>query len=277
MSEIVKSIILGVVQGLSEFLPISSSGHLVLFQEFLNFQQSGLAFEIFVHFGTLLAVLVAFRTDIVQMIKYLPGVPSFIMNGFKIREPEDEHRAMSTYIVISMFPAAIVGLFFKDQVSLLFNSLVLVLFALFATGIILWSSKYAEESETHPFLNLWQAILIGCAQAFAIIPGISRSGSTIVTGLWLGVQRDTIAKFSFLMSVPVILGATVMQVRELMDAPPAADEMTNLIVATLAAAVSGYAAIIWMLEVIRRQRLEWFGVYCLAVSILGGVYVFLGS
>lgn len=267
MSETLKAVILGIVQGLSEFLPISSSGHLVLFSEILDFNGSGLAFEVFVHFGTLLAVLVVFRKDIIQMLRYLPGVFGLLKNGMVMRSKEDEYRAMSLYVIIGTIPVVLIGLSLKDAVAQLFDSPVLVLISLFITGIVMWSSRYPIENRH--FMGTTQAILIGFAQAFAIIPGISRSGSTIVTALWLGVNRETAARFSFLLSIPVILGATILQFKDLLDSPPSSDEINNLVIGTVAAAISGYFAIIWLLELIRKQKLEWFGVYCAAVSIIG--------
>lgn len=271
MSETLKAIILGIVQGLSEFLPISSSGHLVLAEEMLKFHPPGMAFEVFVHFGTLFAVVIVFWKDVWGMIRWLPGVPGFIMNGLRIREENDRYRAMSFYIVVATIPAAIVGLFFKDNIEHLFNSPQFVLGALLVTALIMWSSRYTIESSR--FFNLPFAVLIGIAQAFAIIPGISRSGSTIVAALWLGVKRETAAKFSFLLSIPVILGASILEFKHLYEAPPPADQILNLVLATIAAAVSGYFAIILLLEIIRKQKLEWFGVYCAIVGVIGLLYL----
>ncbi len=223
MSETLKAIILGIIQGLSEFLPISSSGHLVLFSEILDFNDSGLAFEVFVHFGTLLAVLVVFRKDVWNMIRWLPGVPGFIKNGMIVRTKEDEYKAMSFFVVIGTIPVIILGLSLKDAIAELFNSPVWVLISLFITGIIMWSSRYPIENRH--FMGIGQALLIGFAQAFAIIPGISRSGSTIVTALWLGVNRETAARFSFLLSIPVILGATILQLKDLIETPPSPDKI----------------------------------------------------
>lgn len=275
LSETVKAIILGIVQGLSEFLPISSSGHLVLFSNILDFQESGLAFDVFVHFGTLIAVVIVFRNDVWEMLRWLPGVPQFVMNGMRIEREEDQYKAMSFFIVVGTIPAAVLGLLFEDSIEQLFASPILVLFALFMTAMIMFSSRYTEENK--PFMSLFHAIIIGIAQAFAIIPGISRSGSTIVTSLWLGIRREVAAKFSFLLSVPIILGATILKFKDLMEAPPSSGEMINLVAGTVAAAVSGYLAIIWMLEIIKRQKLEWFGLYCAIVSIGGMVYFYFNG
>lgn len=265
--EILKSIILGIVQGLSEFLPISSSGHLVLFEEILNFNQGGIAFEVFVHFGTLIAVLIAFRRDIWKMIILLPGLPKFVFNGIRINNSEDEYKALTFFIIVGSIPAAVIGILFENQIESLFNNPILVLIALFVTGIIVWSSKFPKERKA--FMNSFQSFLIGIAQAFAIIPGISRSGSTILTALWLGINRETAARFSFLLSVPVIFGASLIKFKDLLEVPPPTDQILNLIFGTVAALISGYIAIIWLLDVIRKQKLEWFGIYCMVVSIVG--------
>lgn len=273
MSESLKAIILGIIQGLSEFLPISSSGHLVLGQKILGFKEAGLAFEVFVHFGTLLAVLVVFRRDVWQMIRWLPGVPGFIGRGMRIESDEDEYRAMSFFIIVGTIPAAVLGLLFESAVEQLFDSAMLVLVALLMTAVIMWSSRYTRESDDLRFMLLWQALLIGFAQAFAIIPGISRSGSTIVMALWLGIGRQTAARFSFLLSIPVILGASILKLKDLVETPPPADQLLQIGLGTLAAAVSGYLAIVWMLNIIRRQKLEWFGVYCAVVAVFGMLWI----
>jgi undecaprenyl-diphosphatase len=272
LSETVKAIILGIIQGLSEFLPISSSGHLVLFGVILDFKEHGIAFEIFVHFGTLVAVLIVFRKDIWEMIRRLPAVPEFIKNGMKIQSKEDEYKAMSFFIIIGSIPVAFFGILFKEQITGLFESTILVLIALFVTALIMWSSRYTKEKQGS--MNWFHALLIGFAQTFAVIPGISRSGSTIVTGLWLGINRETAARFSFLLSIPVILGASILKFNELLADPPSANDLLNLILGTVAAAISGYFAIIWLLDIIRKQKLEWFGLYCAIVSLLG-ILIFL--
>ncbi len=263
--DLIKAIILGIIQGLSEFLPISSSGHLVLAEELLHFKEGGLAFEVFVHFGTLLAVVWVFRKDIAKMILSLPAV--FQLPGGNVEGERREYALLDIYIIIASVPAAVVGLLFEDAIEGLFERAELVLFMLFVTGVIMWSSRYTREKREE--IGGWRSLLIGVAQAFAIIPGVSRSGSTIVTGLWLGIRRDLAARFSFILSVPVIFGATLIKFKDLLEVPPTSSHLHDLIAATLAAAIAGYFAIIWLLDVIRKQKLEWFGVYCFAVSIIG--------
>ena len=265
--EWIKAIALGVIQGLSEFLPISSSGHLVIFSELFQFADKGLAFDVFVHFGTLLAVVLVFYRDIWMMIRTLPGLPAFVWRGMSVENAAQQYQAMTLFILIGSVPAAVIGLLFEKQIERIFHNHYLALGMLLLTAIILWSSRYTRERQT--FLNGKQAFLIGLAQAFAIIPGVSRSGSTIVTGLWLGMDRNLAARFSFLLSVPVIFGATILKLTDLMDAPPPSSQIINLAAGTMAAALSGYLAIIWLLDVIRKKKLEWFALYCAAVSVLG--------
>ncbi|MEZ4762916.1 MAG: undecaprenyl-diphosphate phosphatase [Calditrichia bacterium] len=267
MPETVKSTILESFR-IIRVLPISSSGHLVLFG-LLDHQQAGIAFEIFVHFGTL-APYSPCITRYFRNAALFARYPQISDECRRISNEEDRYCALTFYIIATI-PAVIVGLFFKDTIESLPGQHNAVLGALSFTGAVMWSSRYTQEDSK--FFNLATAILIGCAQAFAIIPGISRSGSTIVMALWLGVKRETAARFSFLLSIPVILGATILQVKDFMEAPPPSDQMMNIAFATIAAAISGYFAIILLLDIIRKQKLEWFGVYCVTVALIGIVYV----
>ncbi|GAB4372799.1 MAG: undecaprenyl-diphosphate phosphatase [Calditrichia bacterium] len=268
---VLKAILLGIIQGLSEFLPISSSGHLVLAEEILNFKEGGLAFEVFVHFGTLLAVVWIFREDIWKMIKAIPHLFRFSIQHLTVEQRE--YILFNRFIILGSIPAAVIGILFESEIENLFNSHELVLVMLFITGLIMISSRYTREKR--PEINGLHAFLIGVAQAFAIIPGISRSGSTIVTGLWLGIRRDRVARFSFILSTPVIFGATLLKLKDLLHEPPPGHEIINLILATLAATISGYLAIIWLLDVIKKQKLEWFGFYCIAISLIGAIFVMM--
>ncbi len=271
--DIWKAVILGVIQGLAEFLPISSSGHLVLAEKILNFTMGGLAFEVFLHFGTLLAVVWVFRKDLWKMVLALPDIFRVFRKNPGISEEQKSYALLIWYLFLGSIPAAFIGLLFESQVEQLFESALLVLFMLFVTGLIMWSSRYTRESGTQ--LTVGRSLLIGTAQALAIIPGISRSGSTIVSGLWMGIPRDLVARYSFLLSVPVIFGATVIKFKDLLHNPLPHSQLLGIALGTAASAVSGYFAIIWLLDLIRRQKLEWFGVYCMAISILGLTLIYL--
>jgi undecaprenyl-diphosphatase len=263
--DLIKAVVLGILQGFTEFFPISSSGHLVIAEHLLSFNRGGLAFEVFVHFGTLLAVVWIFRKEISQMIAAIPVV-------FKLSSPEPDpekksYALLDLYIVIASIPAALIGIAFEDQIALIFEDHAFAFGMLFITGLIVWSSRYAPEKGRA--ISASSSFLIGCAQAIAILPGISRSGSTIVTALWLGIPREQAAKFSFLLSVPVIFGATVLKARDIFVNPLPQSDLGYLMLASLAAMISGYFAIRWLLEIIRRKKMEWFGFYCMVVSLAG--------
>jgi len=264
--EILKVIILGIVQGLTEFLPVSSSGHLVLAAEFLNFHEEGVAFEVFVHLGTLLSVLIAFREDIIHMVH----APFQMLFSKKDKIEAKKYLMWDIYIVIGTIPAVVIGLLFKSQIEDAFSSIFLVIIMLSITGVILLLSKY--EPQKNEDISPLKSILIGMAQAFAILPGISRSGSTIVTGLFLGLDRETSAKFSFLLAIPAILGASVIKVFDLLSAGGSQIPVSYLIIGSLAAFVSGYMAIFWMLKIVKRGKLEWFAFYCFFVVIISSVW-----
>jgi len=260
--ELVKAVVLGIIQGLTEFLPISSSGHLVIGSELLNFQEQGLAFDVFLHLGTLTSVLLVFRKEIWDMV----------MAPFRyLRGQRDESVLQSLkwdlYIIIATIPAVIVGLMLKDSIELLFSSLFLVFVMLSVTGGVMIGTRYLKSGDNP--ISPVRAILIGCAQAMAIMPGLSRSGSTIFVGMALGIDRQVVARFSFIMSIPAILGAVVLQIGDLAADPPSGDSILYILAGTIAAAVSGYFAIVLLLDIVKKNRLQYFGYYCLLLSLSG--------
>ena len=266
--DILNAFILGLVQGLSEFLPISSSGHLVLAANILNFQKEGIAFEVFVHFGTLLSVFVAFRQELKQMI-----IAPFAIWIKKKNNPElKEYLNWDLYVIIGTIPAVVIGLFFKDQIESLFSSVLLVLIMLSVTGTIMIISRFLPINDKP--LKTSNSFIIGIAQAFAILPGISRSGSTIVTALAFGINREKAARFSFILSIPAVLGATILKTNDLIATPPAQSEIIQLVIGAVAAFVSGYLAILWLIDLVKKGKLEWFGYYCYLVSIIGFIWYF---
>lgn len=257
-----KAIILGILQGLTEFLPVSSSGHLVIASELLNFREQGVVFDVFLHLGTLLAVIFVFRVDIWAMIR----APFQILRGN--RQPAVLHYGRwDLYVIIATLPAVVVGLFFKDAIELLFASTLVAYFMLLITGSLMIATRYLPERD-EPVTGL-RSLVVGCAQACAILPGLSRSGSTIFAGMAMGIAREKIARFSFIMSIPAILGAAVLQSGALIDNPPTGDAVINLAVGSFMSAVSGYLAIKLLLDIIRRNRLQWFGYYCLLLAAAG--------
>jgi undecaprenyl-diphosphatase len=249
---VLQAFVLGVVQGLTEFLPVSSSGHLVLFQRIFGLREGVLAFDIAVHVATLLAVTVVFWRD-------LRGI---------FRKPFGK---MTWLLVLGTIPAAAAGLLFKDFFERLFETGKTLGFEFIATGLVLWFAETVKSKrKTLPETTAADALVIGAAQAVAILPAVSRSGLTIVGALWRGLDREFAAKFSFLLSIPVILGAAALDVPDALEAFKSGGTFgvgpVPLAVGTLAALVFGALSIGWTLRVLKRGSLRGFAVY---VSVLG--------
>ena len=261
-----QAILLGLVQGLTEFLPVSSSGHLAIGKAVLGVEPAGdLIFEVTVHAATVLATIVVFRK---QIWKLLCGLFKFKYND------ETDYIAK---ICLSMIPVLIVGVFFKDKVEAAFNSLLVVGIALLVTAVLLtlsdWlASKAAEVKEYRNGISFWQAFVVGIGQALAVIPGLSRSGTTISTGLLCGVKRQNMAQFSFLMVLVPILGEMFLDVVGGGFAGSSTG-VIPLVLGFLAAFVSGLFACKVMIALVRKAKLKWFGLYCAIVGIL--VLIFL--
>ncbi len=260
--ELVKAIILGIIQGLTEFLPVSSSGHLVIGSRMLNFQEQGVVFDVAVHLGTLLSVCIVFRAEILAMCK----APFQLLHG---NQDKQVHTFFlwDVYVVLATLPAVVIGLFFKDRIELLFSSTLVVYVMLILTGTLMVSARFLPQ-RNEP-VNWYRSIIVGCAQALAILPGLSRSGSTIFVGMAVGIAREEIARFSFIMSIPAILGAAVLQYSDLVQNPPPSDLVVSLVAGATAAAIAGYLAIKLLLDVIRKNRLQWFGYYCILLAAVG--------
>ena len=265
---LLKAILLGIIQGLTEFLPVSSSGHLVVFANILNFQESGIAFEVFVHFGTLISVLVAFRKELGAMIL----APYEVWVKKSENEEIKEFLMWDFYIIVATIPAVIVGLFFKDQIEQAFQSILLVFVMLLITGLLMFLTQYLKFRNVK--FNFKNTFIIGIAQSFAILPGISRSGSTIFTGMAQGMDREKVAKFSFIMSVPAILGAVVLKLNDMINNPPLSSEITGIALGTLFSAITGYLAIVLLMNVVKKGKLQWFGYYCFALGLIGLIWYF---
>lgn len=265
--EYLKIIILAIIQGLTEFLPVSSSGHLALAKYLLGIESPGVTLEVFLHFGTFLSVLVIFWKDIAKIIIAIFG------NFWKVWKyptvmKKNEDFAMGVYIVLSMIPAGIIGLLFEEQIAGLFDNILIVGIALLVTGTMLFLTQWAQNEKRS--LKGWRAILMGIAQAIAIIPGISRSGSTVSTGMFLGMPREKVAKFSFLMALPLIFGATIMKAKDAFAAEGFI--WSGIIIGTVTAFLFGYFAVKWLLRAITKGRLYIFGFYCLALGFLAIIF-----
>lgn len=270
---IFQGIIIGIVQGLTEFLPVSSSAHLIFIQKLLGVESS-LAFDTFLHLGSLLAVLIYFRADIYKMIRaWLLSVGDILQHRFKEGFYSDPYKRLSWYVILATIPVGIVGVFFESQVDALFaGALYVPGFFLFVTGTILYLSQRMASGQIDMSRMGWfQSLFMGLGQACAIMPGLSRSGTTIAAGLVMGLDKEFAAKFSFILSIPAIFGAFIVQLKDIglsMSGDGAA-----IILGFVAAFISGYFAIKWLIDLIQNKSLDIFSCYCWIV----GIIVFMGS
>ncbi len=272
--DIIQAIIIGIVQGLTEFLPVSSSAHLVFVPEIMNIQSS-LAFDTLLHIGTLVAVFTYFWNDIIHMIKsFFSSLADIPKGQFKKKFQEDQYKKLAWLVIIGTIPAGLAGILFKSTFESLFSSILAVGIFLIITGFLLWGSERVnqrirpEDRKPLEKLTIKNSLFIGIAQAFAIAPGISRSGATISTGLFLGFERELAARYSFLLSIPAILGAALVQAKDITGLEMSAGA---LIAGFLAAAISGYLAIKFMLKLIKERNLLIFAYYCWIVGIIAVV------
>lgn len=270
-----QALLLGLLQGLTEYLPVSSSGHLAIGAYLFGVDgEESMAFTIVVHVATVLSTLVILWREIVWILRgvwcQLTGKVSAQSAGSYSCSSLNAETRYAINILISMIPVGIVGLFFKDQVEEIFGSgLTIVGIMLLVTAALLVFSYYARPRQRESISPL-HAFLIGIGQALAVMPGLSRSGTTIATGLLLGNKKESMAQFSFLMVIPPILGEALLDVLKLMKGDEAFGdiEFLPLAVGFLAAFVSGCAACRWMISIVRKGKLLYFGIYCALVALL---------
>ena len=256
----IEALVLGIIQGLTEYLPVSSSGHLAIGANLFGLSgEENLTFTVMVHVATVLATIVVLWKEIVWLFTDL----------FKWKWNEGTRYIVN--ILVSMIPIAIVGFFFKDEVEEFFGSGLLVVgICLLVTATLLAFSHFAKPRQREN-ISPWHAFVIGIAQAVAVLPGLSRSGSTIATGLLLGNKKEKLAQFSFLMVIPPILGEALLDTKDMMEMgienAMAGLPVTSLIVGFLAAFIFGCIACRWMINIVKRGKLIWFAVYCAIVGI----------
>jgi undecaprenyl-diphosphatase len=262
---LLEAIVLGVVQGLTEFLPISSSGHLVIGEFLLKVRFDDISFEVFLHLGTFFSVVVVFRRNIWSMAKAVwLKVRSVFTGESATAGSEDLH--MVWMITIGSLPAGVAGLLFRSYVETCFSSVLLVSVMLLFTGTTLFLTRFFKGERVRLRRN--DALLVGLAQALAMLPGVSRSGLTISTAIFARVERSEAAEFSFLLSLPAVLGASLVELKEVSGhANPGGDLAVYLVGAATAFGV-GYLAIKFLLNVIRKGKFQYFAYYCFAVGLL---------
>ena len=251
-----EALALGLVQGLTEFLPVSSSGHLEIAKHLFGVDpESSFTMTVVLHGATVLSTLVVFWQEILQLFK---GFFKFKMN---------EETKYIFKIIISMIPVGIVGVFFKDKIEEFFNgNMVFIGSMLLVTAILLASAHFIKKRDRQ--IGYLDAFIIGIAQAFATIPGISRSGATICTGLLIGNDKDSLAKFSFLMVLIPIIGANLLELVSGEMGAGGATPISSLIIGFIAAFISGYMACRWMIALVKKSKLIWFALYCCIIGIV---------
>ena len=272
----IQALILGIIQGLTEYLPVSSSGHLAIGQALFGLEdgESNLAFTVLLHVATVLSTLVILWKEIVWIFKDL-----FARQSWRKYNNLNDGTKYAINIVISMIPVALVGFLLKDKVEEVFGSgLLIVGIMLLVTAALLAFSYFAKPRQKEHISPL-HAFVIGIAQACAVMPGLSRSGSTIATGLLLGNKKEKLAQFSFLMVIPPILGEALLDVKDIFEVgfSQAMSGITPLaaLVGFLAAFVFGCIACKWMIDIVKKGKLVWFAVYCAIVGILAIVLPFV--
>jgi len=263
---LLQALILGLVQGATEFIPVSSSAHLVLVPYIFNWQldpQVAFAYDVLVHWGTLAAVIWYFRKD---LWRYLKSALQGILSGKLV---ENTDAKLAWLLVAGTIPAALIGYLFSDFFEAMFSRPLPAALFLFVTAVILtWSEKQSKNLRSLTNLNFGDALFIGIAQAIAIFPGISRSGATISAGLFRGIDKVSAARFSFLLSVPIILGAGLLPLKELLEMNTFQKNLPVLATGFVTALVSGYLCIDFLLKYLQKRRLYLFAAYCVLFALL---------
>ncbi|QIA26990.1 undecaprenyl-diphosphate phosphatase [Thermaerobacter sp. PB12/4term] len=267
------AVLLGVVQGLTEFLPVSSSGHLAVAEDLLGLQLPGLAFEVVVHLGTLAAVLVVYGADLWAALAGFLRTGGGLAGGRRPGSAQwwqglDPGTRLGWLVIAGTIPAAVAGLAFEGLIEAAFESPVVVAaFWIFTGALLWWAGRRPPGGRPLARATLADAVVVGLFQALALFPGVSRSGSTLVGGLVRGLEREEAARLSFLLSVPAILGAAILQLPDLVATGGGAG-WAPLLAGAVAAGVTGYMAIRWLLRWLIAGRLPWFAYYLWAVAIL---------
>ena len=279
---LLKAILLGLIQGLTEFLPVSSSGHLSIFQNFFGMEEVSISFDIFLHVGTLIAVFAVYYKDIIRLIADGIGIIvdsiSNVITYIKCKKNQEvaqyrkvingPYRKFALLVIVSTIPTGIIGLIGKKLIEGASNTLIVPGICLLVTAVLLFISDNIEDGKKTPKKTTYvNATFIGVCQGIATLPGLSRSGTTITAGLLCGLKREFAVKYSFIMSIPAILGAAAT------DIPDMAKDMRSgdaaaFIIGALVAAIVGYVCIKTMLVVVKKKKFKYFSYYCLALGVI---------
>ena len=266
---VIQSFILGLIQGISEFLPISSSGHLSIVGQLMGFDPEAdnlLSFNILLHVATLAAVFIVYRKDIWEMVKAFFGMVKDLFTGKGLRLKEFMYRRLIVMLIVATIPATIAAFFLGDIIEN--PALWQIGIFLIITAILLFLSEKLSGGNTGiEKMSNKRALGVGCFQALGTLPGISRSGSTIVGGLFCGLNKATAVRFSFLMSIPAILGALVLDIKDMITMQSQSLPVLPVVIGMITAAVSGYFAIKFLLKLVEKSKLSYFSIYCVAAGI----------
>ncbi len=256
------ALLLGTIQGITEFLPISSSGHLAIAERLLGVHEGGLGLVILVHAGTLLAVAIVFRTQLTELVRGALEIPRNLGRAPSAWPPAARSAAL---VVVATIPGVLAGYFLEDAIEASFDRIDQVGWQFVATGLLLLATRWVRPGTRD--VSWTDALVIGVAQAVSILPAISRSGATIAAALFLGVARAKAGEFSFVISVPIILGAVLLELPKITGGA-FAGEVIALAVAFLSSFVAGWISLVWLMGVIRAGRFHVFAPYCFVIGIL---------
>lgn len=264
---LLKYFILGTVQGVTEPLPISSSGHMVILRHLFAIEIKGLSFEILVNTASLCAVLLIYRKDIIRLLKN--GTRYFFMKDNKTKKDG----SYVIYLILATIPTAIIGLLFEDFISEALSSIKTVGITLLITAYALWVIRNLKGSKDDSQLTVKDAIIVGLAQSVALVPGISRSGATIVAAMLLGMKKETALRFSFLLYIPVSLGITLLSIGDIVNDPQFDSLVIPYIIAFIASFIASFFALKWFISIMKRGKLIYFSVYCLVIGTLITIFL----
>lgn len=289
---LINSIILGIIQGLAEFLPVSSSGHLAILQEVLNVESAGMVFDVMLHIGTLVAIFICYWKDIKKLfVEGILIIRDFIVNLIRLikntgkKESEKTeyvnmvatpYRKFVMLVIVSSIPTAIIGVLLKDIVESVSSSMLVVGICLMVTAVLLVIADNCNIGNKRPRnITYKEAGIIGIVQGFATLPGISRSGSTITACLLCGFDKSFAVKYSFIMSIPAVLGAVLLEIKDFATMSVTQPELINYFVGTVFAAIVGFICIKTMLVVVRGKKFKYFSIYCFIVGLFAIVWYFV--
>lgn len=257
----IKYFVLGLVQGFTEPIPISSSGHLIIVRELFHIDSEGLSFEIFVNFASLLAVIIVYQKDIFRLASHCLQYALYRNNNYKT------DFIFMIYLIIATIPVGIIGVLWGNSIQTALSNINIVGATLLITALALFWIRSLEGIKTEQDLSFKDAIIVGLAQAVAVTPGISRSGSTIVASMILGMKRETALKFAFLLYIPVSLGTAVIEIPSMVQDPAVSKLIGSYIIAFVTSLIASYVALKWFINIMTNGNLMYFVYYCLAMGI----------